>query len=235
VTTSTGTIAVVAMARSKPPPGGAHIATRGDEHVDDLACLVDRAVDVAPSASDLHVGFVNLPAATNGMAAGPGGVGQQWRESLDSAVDGDVVDLHAAFGEQLLHIAVPQRKAHYQRTASTITSGGKQKPAKTERAMAGGRARRVLMATVCLRRARSQQMQQRPSTTPAPGDSPPAQTASPSPETNPHEPPERTTLFNGNVVRKRPGRLGGVLVLIDDRDRVESVSHLPRRLPDARP
>jgi hypothetical protein len=36
------------------------------------------------------------------MPAGSGGFGQQGREALDPAVDGDVVDLDAAFGEQLL-------------------------------------------------------------------------------------------------------------------------------------
>ena len=45
------------------------------------------------------------------MAAGPGGVGQQRREPLDPPVDGDVVDLDAALGEQLLHVAVRQREA----------------------------------------------------------------------------------------------------------------------------
>jgi hypothetical protein len=39
------------------------------------------------------------------MAAGPRGVGQQGREPLDPAVDGDVVHLDAALGEQLLHVA----------------------------------------------------------------------------------------------------------------------------------
>jgi hypothetical protein len=45
------------------------------------------------------------------MAAGPRGVGQQGREPLDPPVDGDVVDLDAALGEQLLHVAVRQREA----------------------------------------------------------------------------------------------------------------------------
>src|SRR5215216_256008 len=53
-------------------------------------------------------------------------------------------------------------KRRYQRTASTITSGGKQKPAKADREMIAGRGRWVLMTTVCLLGARSQQMQQRP-------------------------------------------------------------------------
>src|SRR5512132_4265798 len=41
-------------------------------------------------------------------------------------------------------------KRRYQRTASTITSGGKQKPAKADRAMGSGRTRRVLMTPVWL-------------------------------------------------------------------------------------
>jgi hypothetical protein len=44
-----------------------------------------------------------------------------------------VVDLNAAFGEELFDVAVGQAEARYQRTASTITSGGKRKPAKLER------------------------------------------------------------------------------------------------------
>jgi hypothetical protein len=45
-----------------------------------------------------------------------------------------VVDLDTALGEYLLDVAVGQAEARYQRTASTITSGGKPKPAKAERA-----------------------------------------------------------------------------------------------------
>jgi hypothetical protein len=39
------------------------------------------------------------------MAAWPGSLGQG-REALDPPVDGDVVDLDAAFGQQLLDVAV---------------------------------------------------------------------------------------------------------------------------------
>jgi hypothetical protein len=58
------------------PAGCAHVPTWGDEHVDHLAELVDRAVDIAPLAGDLDVGLVDLPAVADGVAAGPGGVGQ---------------------------------------------------------------------------------------------------------------------------------------------------------------
>src|SRR6266516_3589675 len=51
-------------------------------------------------------------------------------------------------------------KRSYQRTANTITSDGKQKPAKADRGIGARRRWRVLMAVVCLLSARSQQMQQ---------------------------------------------------------------------------
>src|SRR4030095_16849777 len=53
-------------------------------------------------------------------------------------------------------------KRRHQRTARTITSGGKQKPANADRAMGAGQGRRGLMGAVCLLRAPSPQMQQRP-------------------------------------------------------------------------
>jgi hypothetical protein len=49
-----------------------------------------------------------------------------------------VVDLHAWLGEEFFDVAVAPAKRRYQRTASTMTSGGKRKPAKAERAMGAG-------------------------------------------------------------------------------------------------
>jgi hypothetical protein len=70
------------------PAGRCRVPPRGHEHVDDLPELVDRAVDIAPPAGDLDIGLVHLPAVAGGMAAGPGGLGQQRREpgSLRSPV-----------------------------------------------------------------------------------------------------------------------------------------------------
>ena len=45
------------------------------------------------------------------MATGPGGLSEQRREPLHPPVDGDVVDLDAALGEQLLGVAVGEAKA----------------------------------------------------------------------------------------------------------------------------
>jgi hypothetical protein len=88
----------------KEPPCSGSVPPWRDEHVNDLAELVDRTV--APSTGDLHVGLIHLPAISDPMAAGPGGLSEQRREPLHPPVDGDVVDLDAALGEQLLGIAV---------------------------------------------------------------------------------------------------------------------------------
>jgi hypothetical protein len=61
------------------PTGSLRVPACGDEHVDDLAELVDRSVNIAPLASDLHIGLVDLPAAADGVATRLGGVGQQRR------------------------------------------------------------------------------------------------------------------------------------------------------------
>jgi hypothetical protein len=45
------------------------------------------------------------------MPTRPSGVGQQGRKALDPAADGDMVHFDAAFGEQLLDVAVRQREA----------------------------------------------------------------------------------------------------------------------------
>jgi hypothetical protein len=55
--------------------GCGRVTTRGDEHVDDLPELIDRSVHVAPLASNLGVGLVDLPAVPDGVPAGPSGLG----------------------------------------------------------------------------------------------------------------------------------------------------------------
>ena len=82
---------------SEELPGRVGVTPHGDQDVDDLPVLVDGPVDVAPDSVDLHVGLVAEPPVAWGVAAEPGGVGQQWGEALHPPVDGDVVDLDAAF------------------------------------------------------------------------------------------------------------------------------------------
>jgi hypothetical protein len=62
-------------------------------------------------AGDLHIRLVDLPAVTRGVAARPGGVDQQRREAEHPAVDGHVVDLDAALGQEFLDVAVGQAEA----------------------------------------------------------------------------------------------------------------------------
>jgi hypothetical protein len=62
-----------------------------------------------------------------------------------------VVDLDAAFGKQLLDVAVRQREAQVPaHTERVITSGGKQKPRRQIAGREQGAGGRVLMTAVCL-------------------------------------------------------------------------------------
>lgn len=81
------------------PAGGREVPLLGGQDVDDLAVLVDGPVEVHPPSGDLDVGFVDEPPVTRNVPAGPRGVDEQWREPLDPAVDRDVVDLDATFGQ----------------------------------------------------------------------------------------------------------------------------------------
>jgi hypothetical protein len=85
--------------RRKEPARRRRIPPWRYPHVNDLAELVDRTVDVPPAAADLHIGLVHEPAISTTMTAGSGGISKQRREPLDPPVDGDVVDLDPALGE----------------------------------------------------------------------------------------------------------------------------------------
>jgi hypothetical protein len=80
----------------------------GDVHVDDLAVLVHRPIDVPPHSGDLDVGLVDEPPVPDGAPARTGRVDQLRGESLDPPVQGHMVHLDAALGEQLLQIPVGQ-------------------------------------------------------------------------------------------------------------------------------
>jgi hypothetical protein len=123
------------------PSGRGKIPLRRGENVDDLSVLVDRPVQVHPASGDLEIGLVDEPAVPGDVPAGPGGVDQLGGEPLHPPVDRDVIHGDAAFGEEVLHVAVGQAVAQDQRTASVITFGGNRNPAKLDRgaATAAGR------------------------------------------------------------------------------------------------
>jgi hypothetical protein len=91
-----GACAVLSMG---PAPGPGPIRRRTGR-------LPQRPVQVAPPATDLEVGLIDIPAITRGVPTGPGGVGEQRGEPLHPAEHRDVIHLDAALGQQLLHIAV---------------------------------------------------------------------------------------------------------------------------------
>jgi hypothetical protein len=79
------------------------------------------------------------------MPAGPSSLGQQRREPLHPAVDGDMVDLDAPLSQQLFDVAVGQAKAQVSADRDDDDIGWEAKPAKADRGAGAGRVRRVLM------------------------------------------------------------------------------------------
>ena len=51
--------------------GSCDVASFRDEHVDDLAVLVDSAVHVPPHTGHLHVGFIDEPSVADAVPAQP--------------------------------------------------------------------------------------------------------------------------------------------------------------------
>ena len=86
--------------------GRCDVAAFRHRNLDDLAVLVDCAVHVAPHTSHLHIGFVDKPAITNTLTTRPRCVDRERSEALHPSLNGDMVDLDAAFGEKFFDIAV---------------------------------------------------------------------------------------------------------------------------------
>ena len=75
---------------------------------DHLAELVDRPVQVAPLAGDLHIRLVDEPPIPGIVPGGPGRLDEQRGEPRHPAEERGVVHFDAAFGGQLLDVAVGQ-------------------------------------------------------------------------------------------------------------------------------
>jgi hypothetical protein len=93
------------------PAGRNDVAALRHEDIDDLAVLVDGAVDVAPDARDLHVGLVYEPARSDGVAAWSRRFDRHRGEALHPPKQGDVINVDAALCQELLQIAVRQPEA----------------------------------------------------------------------------------------------------------------------------
>jgi hypothetical protein len=76
-----------------------------------LAVLVNGSVHVPPDAGDLDVGLIDEPARPDRVTARSRRVDEQWREALHPPEQGDVIDIDAALGKELLEIAIRQPEA----------------------------------------------------------------------------------------------------------------------------
>jgi hypothetical protein len=98
-----------AQCLGEEPAGWRGVPPLGQQDVDDLPVLVDRAIKVRPPAGDLDVGLIHEPPITGSVPAGAGGVREQRCEPLHPPEHGHVVD--AALGQQFLDIAVGEAVA----------------------------------------------------------------------------------------------------------------------------
>ena len=110
--------------RGEEPSCRTEIASRRDQHVDDLTELIHRPVDVTSLAGDLHIRLIDVPTIADHVATGHGRVGEEWREALHPPVGGDWVNV------------VPRSPIssyrRYHRTANTMISGGNRNPTNAE-------------------------------------------------------------------------------------------------------
>jgi hypothetical protein len=71
------------------PAGGRQLPLFGRQHVDDLAELVDRPLQIGPASSHFDVGLVHEPPIPAGTSTGPRRVDQQQSKSLHPPEDRD--------------------------------------------------------------------------------------------------------------------------------------------------
>ena len=75
------------------------------------AVLVNGPVHVPPGAGDADVGFIDEPAIARAVTASSRRLDDERGEALHPPVDGDVINLDAAFGEQFFDISVRESVA----------------------------------------------------------------------------------------------------------------------------
>jgi hypothetical protein len=136
VVTSAG-IVPARSARVKNRRAARQITPGGEQHVDDLAVLVDGSVQIDPPAGNLDVCLIAEPAVTRGMRAEPRNLNELRSEPLDPSVDGDVIDADAALRQPLLGVAVGQVIAQVPADRDGDHLRGNRKPANTEKDRCG--------------------------------------------------------------------------------------------------
>lgn len=87
---------------------GGQIPLLGDHDVNNLAEQVDPSVQRDPPAADLDLRFVDTPTIAWGVPAGSSRINQHWGEPVHPAINRDVIDLDAPFGQQLFDATVRQ-------------------------------------------------------------------------------------------------------------------------------
>jgi hypothetical protein len=80
-------------------PRSRAVAVFADQHINDLAVLVDRPVQVGPPAGGLCVGLIDKPSVARRMPRGASGLDELTGEGLHPPIDRHVIDLDPALAQ----------------------------------------------------------------------------------------------------------------------------------------
>jgi hypothetical protein len=86
--------------------GGVPMSVLGEEEVNRLTGLIHRAIQIAPLAFHPDVGLIQPLTDPHGALTAVERRFELWGILQDPAVDGRMIDGHAALFHQLLHLAV---------------------------------------------------------------------------------------------------------------------------------
>ena len=89
----------VLKSSGEEPAGGRPVPLLRHQHINDLPKLVDRPVEVDPPAGNLDICFIDEPSIPGSVPTGACCINQQRGLPLHPAVDGDVINHDATFGQ----------------------------------------------------------------------------------------------------------------------------------------
>jgi hypothetical protein len=101
--------AMAADSLSEEPSGSPFVALLGEEKIDGLAGLIDRAIEIAPLALDLDVRLVHPPTAPHRALPPVKRLFQQAAVFHDPTLNGGVINGYPAFLQEFFDMAIAQR------------------------------------------------------------------------------------------------------------------------------
>jgi hypothetical protein len=84
----------------------ARVSRRLNQHVENLALVVDRTPEVHPLAGNPDHHLIQMPSIARARAAPSQPASDHWSEFQHPASDGPIGDVETSLGEQILDVAI---------------------------------------------------------------------------------------------------------------------------------